>query len=646
MRRQITSILSGWDSILPDSLDSSHKKGRLTIPDLLNLLNKYKSTIQVVEQIKKELEEHINDKNNPHNTILDPSEYNITYLLYLEYTKHFKYTKPFSDFVYDLYHQIEYGTVNDINDPDSIGNRYKVSTIQTVDAFIKKHNDSSDAHPELRRTLTPGDLFEVYPRIIMNPKHNNSNLNPTYQDLWLLSGKNGLIKQVDDDLKFDYSFNEPLIPLFQPTTNYISNSENVSQAQLINTTNVINQSYIPDLRNNHNYLSLRESVPVSNIERGLQLPLSIPNNKYMTLSVYYYPILRDMFQIQLNNNVVLRIQPTQDLSSNNPVIITNTTGKQIYADIVQLSNGYYRISVTFYNNFNCNNCKINFLQFMDGGLEYTSNPNYMAGIFYQFQIENSLIASPPVITGSSISSRGMSYGFSKLNSLRNVEQGTIYVELYKYNPLNYGQIFDISLYNKHIEAYLNNNNLSIVSFVNGKSYSKTFSNIPSSKVLKLVISYGNSGLIYGTSFIDNPIIEGDDSYTQIPELNILTSDVNDINENDVLKLNSFPHVVLKTVNKLNDSMDNVVKELIPQLAALKDNNDLIAINLLPSRCDNTILGVDRFPSDSDYIYIGTNSSKNKFLNGYLKELLYFDVAANIYQVQYLLNRYFNPYSRW
>ena len=632
IRKRPLGILSGFDPVLPDSLDKTKYKNTYALPEIINMLNKYQTTIQQIDNIRSKLDNHINDVNNPHKTTFDPSTFNVTYLLYKEYKEKYDYTGTFEKFLSMLYDTLDKATFEDLADP--ITNKDKFVTLEIIEFLINSHNNDNSAHQNIINQIHNGEIFKAHPQYFLTNKF-SSNISLISDSDTYVHDYNSTFTQISTHDSISHCWNSMYqsFPLFGQRTNYVPNSEIFNNPNLHGLTIDTTNSYIPNLRNEYNYLPVKEHN--DNVERYIQLTLDNIPIGWTSVSFYYYPIIRDILQISLNNNIIIKTQ----LSTQQEEIIANTTSKNVFLNIQKCISGYYRINITFYNNFNFNDIKVYLNDYYDDDFRYIANTEHIAGIFYQLQIENTTIASPPIITQSSPITLDPISNIVDLYKFRSLVQGTLLIEIETCNLVDtLGYLIDCQIGSNQLKCYMQNYQLILESTIGETVYTKQI--IPDTFPLRLCISYGSSGVIYGVN--DSIWILGNDSFTEIPELNILTKDINDISQTTILDLAKFPYVELKTLNSLNDSMDDVLQYLTQHLLVNREQDTAIITS--PLGIQSSILGVDRLPNSLDRIGIGSDLFQNHHINAYINKLLIYDIAANKEQVRYLLNKHYTPYT--
>lgn len=386
--------------------------------DLINKLRHLQSLLsdeRIVESVKL-LYAHIGDTNNPHNTSLAQFKDDIVQMLYDEYIKAggTGTLEYYSDCLFKVLRVASLEEMATATDP-----RLLVSVLGARQ-FIQQHERSDEAHKELFEAIFPGDpisfppIYAVFSELGVSPWHCKPVTVNISEDEVLVPytyvNEAGLVLLAEEGtLPVDYTYDVPTIPRFGLRKNFITESNNFNIYPTKYGSVMAESELSPD--NTITGTAFLSTVTDTAVEHSLIIPdVELIMGKARTLSVYLKAEVCRFAAISYRDLGAspIQVRAIFDLRDNSCII---SNGMQRYhADIVEVSNGWHRCSLSMFHNIGqINDVTITFFkeQKWNGDeydLSYTGNDE-VCGYLWGLQLEDGFGVSPYIPTNGFVGVR-------------------------------------------------------------------------------------------------------------------------------------------------------------------------------------------------------------------------------------------------
>lgn len=409
-RQQVLGSISGWDRLTTaQAEDSTHIPSNdhaYTLPDLYLMLKRIMSRIDPdqIEYLIKSIQEHINDKDNPHQTSLDKMSTSVIKEMYNLWINE-GYEGTEDQFLKQLF---QYVKIADLETTLAGQALDQVPSVYTASKLVERHDLSVDAHTNLITSMFPGTPLQGPPTyavlgLVSQAKVPEDVIVERSGTMWVSNSFGHLIEVEPNTIKPDWTLGEPALPIFDSFSNTLLYSEDFSKLpssttvdKLKSVTNLTVEKstsiYSPRVADEFVWY-LKETQDTSPIEHYLSYATSVEQDKVYTYSVYVKPVNRRGAKIK----VLSRVSGITDAKFS--FISYDFVSKEIYipeqakaigtmtGGMAELASGWWRIWVTFKSQVTERSTNIYFYlsDILGGDFTYAGNGASGAGIFgHQF----------------------------------------------------------------------------------------------------------------------------------------------------------------------------------------------------------------------------------------------------------------------
>lgn len=426
----VTAIMSGWGGGYHTS--SNTPEGRKPVPlsaaEIINRLRELEALCNksVVDFLTRTVANHVRDNKNPHNTDLTQFNTEIMHLLYELYLEQGN-TGTFEFFYKELFQVFQIAGITDLRDGMD---ETMLATIAVVKKYISEHNRSLSAHSALFERLIPGVPVLTDPTFSMSA---NFQFPALYQspllDRWNYIGKDGfLYENTNNTLPIDYTFGEPMVPIFEDRENLCVFSNDLSRASWVRNKLLVGSTNGFSLDKLNRGTTVVETTDYSAHEHKATLKdLEIEEDTTYTASVVFLPEEAKYFAIRIKGTTFSPTDVAYFNVEKGTGIVGSTDGR-FKADIVKLHSGACRMSITW-RNTNSTLTDIEFIPYIDSGegLAYRGRGRVL-GTISGVQVEKGDGMSPIIHTsGIKTLRRGVAISVP-LDSRFDMDKGTIVIE--------------------------------------------------------------------------------------------------------------------------------------------------------------------------------------------------------------------------
>lgn len=346
--KPLTAAISGFSEYRTEGETYPQKPTPIFSPEeVMQELQKLQGLMRVSE-IRGALQllaDHIKDPNNPHHTELSQFVEQIGDALYSEFIKRGGQGNR------DTYLQALFNTLRVANLEEmktSTDPRLLIS-ILGARRFIEEHENDQEAHLKIFQSILPGQPIQVAPEYSLMAEFGLAKdkivADPSNQVPYSYIGKDLKLHYCEeyDDLPIDWSYGLPLIPLFGPRTNLISNSTDfMGHPWWFSNVTVLPEANIaPDGTTTATAVfTVSDIIPVQHIL--MHKDLTIQFGKTKIFSIFAKPESCRYFQISYKDMLSSRIvvRAIFDLHAQTCILINPLN--RYKAEIQKLNNGWSR----------------------------------------------------------------------------------------------------------------------------------------------------------------------------------------------------------------------------------------------------------------------------------------------------------------
>ena len=360
---ELTGMISGFAEYSTKGLASSTSPRPVVTPvDLLNQIQELRKILSQknITNAINTLNNHIADKDNPHNTKLVDFSDSVIDVLYNYYAENGG-TASRSQYVTMLFKVLHMASVEDIeNGTDNTA----LMTISSINYYLQRHESDPDAHKEIIEKILPGKPITTRPDISVMGKVGAPQAMLTVQGnvpyTYVTKNRRIAIATADDPLPQDYTYGEPLIPCFGSRTNEIPNSTDFSNCVFSNLHNGNLPVYGGDFQDPElltpmlggGYTATRISSDITDEEvvHEIRYPnLTILGNENKTFSVYVKPGNCNYFMISYEDMAASSITVRAVYNLDDGKVFMSNHLNRYTAEIIPLAKGWYRCSFSMYH---------------------------------------------------------------------------------------------------------------------------------------------------------------------------------------------------------------------------------------------------------------------------------------------------------
>lgn len=433
-RQEVLGSISGWDRFTTaQAEDSTHipsNDHEYTLPDLYIMLKKIMSRIDPdqVEYLIKSIQEHINDKDNPHQVSLDKMSTSVIKEMYNLWINE-GYTGDEDQFLKQLF---QYVKIADLETTYAGKALDQVPSVYTVARSIERHNQSIDAHANLITSMFPGSPLQGPPTyavlgLVSQAKVPEEVIVNRTGSIWVTNSFGHLIEVEENTIKPDWILGEPSLPIFDSYTSSIVYSEDFSKLPTstsidklakVNKLTIEKSTSIYSPRNANEFVWFaKESQDTSAVPHYLAYATSVVKDNVYTFSIYVKPINRRGCKIQVHPRLSGVYAPLTGGNTDEgklSFISYDFINKEIYipdqvkemgtmtGGMSEMVSGWWRIWVTFKSQVTERSTNIHFFlsDILGGDFGYVGNGASGAGLF-GVQFTNTTTVAPYVPTNAS-----------------------------------------------------------------------------------------------------------------------------------------------------------------------------------------------------------------------------------------------------
>lgn len=430
-RQEVLGSISGWDRFTTaQAEDSTHipsNDHEYTLPDLYIMLKKIMSRIDSdqIEYLIKSIQEHINDKDNPHQVSLDKMSTSVIKELYNLWINE-GYTGDEDQFLKQIF---QYVKIADLETTLAGKVLDQVPSVYTVARSIERHDQSIDAHANLITAMFPGTPLQGPPTyavlgLVSQAKVPEDVIVNRTGSIWVVNSFGHFIEVEENTIKPDWTLGEPALPIFDSYTSSILYSEDFSQKptsttvdKLKETTNVTieKSTSIYSPRNPDEFVwYMKESQDTSAKQHFLSYVTSVEQDQVYTFSIYVKPVNRRGCKIKLHPRISGVYAPLTGGNTDEgklSFIGYDFVTKEIYipdqvkeigtmtGGMAEMVSGWWRVWVTFKSQVKERSTNIFFYlsDILGGDYTYIGNGASGAGLF-GVQFTNTPTIAPYVPT--------------------------------------------------------------------------------------------------------------------------------------------------------------------------------------------------------------------------------------------------------
>lgn len=432
-RQEVLGSISGWDRFTTAQADESthipSNDHEYTLPDLYLMLKKIMSRVDPdqIEYLIKSIQEHINDKDNPHQVSLDKMSTSVIKELYNLWINE-GYEGSEDQFLKQLF---QYVKIADLETTLAGKALDQVPSVYTTARSIDRHNESIDAHSNLITSMFPGSPLQGPPTyavlgLVSQAKVPEDVIVERTGSIWVCNSFGHLIEVEPNTIKPDWTLGEPALPIFDGYTNSLYYSEDFSQLPTATNINklkahgnvTIEKStsiYSPRVPDEFVWF-MKESQDTTAKEHYLSYATDVTKDKVYTFSIYVKPVNRRGAKIKIMPRVSGVFDPKYTADNDKgklSFIAFDFVSKEIYipdqvkekgtmtGGMSELASGWWRIWVTFKSQISERSTNIFFYlsDILGGDFSYIGNGASGAGVFgHQFSATTTV--SPYIPTGN------------------------------------------------------------------------------------------------------------------------------------------------------------------------------------------------------------------------------------------------------
>ena len=404
---KLDSAVYGFDSYsTKDTADTKTRQRIVVSPADVILeikeLRKVISEPRILGALAK-LEQHINDKNNPHQTDLSQFSEEISDVLYKGY-KEAGGTGSYAKFIEYLFSNVRVALGDEIY---TSSNTLLVCTA-SARKYLKEHEADVNAHSALIENQFPGSPVLVDPILAM---YNTIGIPPAWVDYtdnleedvpYTYVDKKGVLKtELSGKLPLDYFNGIPYIPCFGNNTNEITNSEDFTTL-IHQNTNSMKSSDVKDPTQNTNATVILGNEDHAEIEHSIIIK-EVQYNYLKTFSVFVKAGTCDVFSICITDNASTTAETRAQFNLTNGNTLMFNHYDRYTCRMRALVNGWYRCELTLNSSIiNITRLRMLFHKVSDplasSSLSFKSTNEEVLGYLFGMQLEVGHRASPYIPT--------------------------------------------------------------------------------------------------------------------------------------------------------------------------------------------------------------------------------------------------------
>lgn len=418
-RQQVLGSISGWDRLTTaEPEDSTHIPSNdhlYTLPDLYLMMKKIMSRIDPdqIEYLIQSIQEHINDKDNPHQTSLDKMSTSVIKEMYNLWIDE-GYIGTEDQFLKQLFQYVKIADLETTLAGEALD---QVPSVYTAARLVEKHDQSLDAHANLITSMFPGTPLQGPPTyailgLVSQAKIPDDVIVERSGSIWVCNSFGHLEEVPANTIKPDWTLGEPALPIFDEYANSLYYSEDFSKFPTETNINKLKGSggvtiekstsiYSPRVPDEFVWY-LRETQDTKAVPHYLSYATDVTKDKVYTFSIYVKPVNRRGVKIKILprvSGVFAPITNTNDDEGKLSFLAYDFVSKEIYVPtevttkgtmtggMAELASGWWRVWITFKAQSTERSINIFFYlsDILGGDFGYIGNGASGAGVFgHQF----------------------------------------------------------------------------------------------------------------------------------------------------------------------------------------------------------------------------------------------------------------------
>lgn len=409
IRKQgITGSMSQFDQYSTDTVQSAlgDKPDKYTIPELLSMIRDIKTNFdpKILERLFLLMEEHIHNRDNPHNVTLESLNTTVIAELYKEWQAD-GYTGTIDDFRKVLFQYIE---IADIPTTFEGTSESKLVSVKGAKTIYNDHIVNPNAHDEMWRAIFPGNAIDTVPKysaqaLVGLPE----NVEVTRNAEMIFHTPTGFFDVVPaDTLAVDYLYKDPAYSIWGERTNMVLQSESLGSGNFIGGySKPITNALSPN--KDSKAIVFNESDNGQTSENGWESDeFNFVAGVAYTISTYVLPMDKQFFGFDLPEALTgCTRHPVYDLRNEDVSFHpfgyseVDENGKTTnFGEHIILDNEWVKVVHCFIaqQTVTCS-LKALWSDVLDGDMTYIGTDKD-AGAMYQAQLERGVNASPPIFT--------------------------------------------------------------------------------------------------------------------------------------------------------------------------------------------------------------------------------------------------------
>ena len=422
---EVTGSITGFKEYSTIASGANEETLVITPKDILERIKEIKQFVNLPEldDLNEVLYTHISSSGNPHNTRLSDYPDDIISAIYAKYVK-FGGKLDKDTYTEALFKVLHVATVEEMKTGTD---ESALLSIANVRQFLHEHEIDPDAHKDLINAMLPGEpvttrpVLGIHSRIgvplaIQQKFHDDDIL--TDRTVYSYIGLDGYLHTCDDvdTLPVDYSYGEPLIPMFGTRTNEIITCNDLSKYATVSAKKGSSITSISGKVDSYSLvgtdtLTKEHTVTIPNIELSAKVT--------KTFSIYAKAGSCRYLMFSFTDLISkLPVRATFDLQTGEVVVLNHVT--RYTGECIKLRDGWCRCIFSMYSDLDMKqDLVITYFKekiVLEQDMQFAGVENEAYIHFYGAQLEEGAGASPLIVTTDHKLSRDGIYLQTELNS--------------------------------------------------------------------------------------------------------------------------------------------------------------------------------------------------------------------------------------